>query len=149
MIVDELGHMTLAITRISKPSSAFGDGIPSHFTLQRGGFLFKDIVKKFFRGVWSVDFLGCFQQVERELMAVGLKKIVAPARQSIDHLGTTHFLRTTPGIEIAITLESQTMLLDAHVAHLHFVHQLVDGHSPRAFERINYFKSLSAANFRE
>jgi hypothetical protein len=82
-------------------------------------------------------------------MAVGLKKIVTPTRQPIDHLWATHFLRTAPGIQIAITLESKTMLFDAHVAHLHFLHQLVDGHSPRAFERVNYFKSLSTANFRE
>jgi hypothetical protein len=41
------------------------------------------------------------------------------------------------------------MLFDAHVAHLHFLDQLVDGHSSGAFEGVDYFKSLSAANFRE
>jgi hypothetical protein len=38
------------------------------------------------------------------------------------------------------------MLFDAHVAHLHFFHELVDRHSPTAFERIDNFQPLSSAD---
>ena len=82
-------------------------------------------------------------------MTIGLKKIMAAPRQPIDHLRATHLLRATPRIQIAVALESETMLLDAHVAHLHFLHQLVDGHSPGALEGVNNFKSLGTTNFRD
>jgi hypothetical protein len=39
------------------------------------------------------------------------------------------------------------MLLDAHVAHLHFVNELVDGHSSAALERVNNLEPLGTANF--
>ena len=44
-------------------------------------------------------------------------------------------------------MESEAMLLDAHIAHLHFSDELVDGHSARPLERIENFEPLGAANF--
>ena len=41
------------------------------------------------------------------------------------------------------------MLLNAHVAHLHFVNQLVDRHSFSAFERVKNFQPLGAADLCE
>jgi hypothetical protein len=82
-------------------------------------------------------------------MALSLKKVMASACQPIDHLGATHLLWPTPRIQVTVSLEREAMLLDAHVAHLHFFHELVDGHSPGALERVNDFKPLSTANFRD
>ncbi len=80
-------------------------------------------------------------------MAIGLKKIMAAACKPINHLRAAHLLWTAPRIEIAIALKSEAMLLDAHIAHLHFFHELVDGHSSAALKRVNNFKPLGAANF--
>ncbi len=41
------------------------------------------------------------------------------------------------------------MLFNAHVAHLHFGNELVDGHSFSAFERVKNFQPLGAADLRE
>jgi len=71
------------------------------------------------------------------------------AGQPIDHFRSPHFLRASPGIEITIALERETMLLDAHVTHLHFRDELIDGETTRPFERIENFKSLGATNFGE
>src|SRR4051812_10182226 len=52
--------------------------------------------------------------------------------QPIDHLGPPHFLGSAPRIEIPVTFECKTVLLDAHVTHLHFSDELVDRQSFRA-----------------
>jgi hypothetical protein len=41
------------------------------------------------------------------------------------------------------------MLLDAHVAHLHFPDELVNGEALGTFKRIEYFQPLGAADFGE
>src|SRR5437867_13434127 len=148
VVVDELGHVAFAITEMSEPLRAFGHRISLCFGLERRGLLFEDVVEELFRCVWSVDFLGRFQQIQSELVTIGLKQIVAPTRQPIDHLRPAHSLRPTPCVEITVAVKSDAMLLDAHVAHAHSVHELVDRHSPGALERVNNLKSLSAANFR-
>src|SRR5213593_1320358 len=147
-VVDELGHVAFAITEMSEPLRAFSHRISLCFGLERRGLLFKDVVEELFRRIWSVDFFGRFQEVQSELVTVGLKQIVAPTRQPIDHLWPTHSLRPTPGVQITVAVKSDAMLLDAHVAHAHSVHELVDGHSPGALERVNNLKPLSTANFR-
>src|SRR6267142_6800121 len=149
VIVNELGHITFSIAQIGQPLGTFSHCVSLHFRLERSCSYFKNIVEKLLRSIWPVNFLSRFQQIERQLMAVGLKKIMAAPGQSIDHLRATHLLRATPSIQITVPLKGETMLLDAHVAHLHFLHQLVDGHSPGALERVNNFKSLSTANFRD
>jgi len=58
-------------------------------------------------------------------------------------------LRPTPGVEITIALERDAMLLDAHVAHAHFVDELIDGESASPLKRIQNFKTLCAADFGE
>ena len=147
--VDELGHVALPIADMCEPFGAFGQGVSLSPGFESRTLFFENIVKQLFRRVWSVDFLNRFQQVHRELVAVRLKKIMAPARKPVDHLWAAHLLRATPGIEITVALEGEAMLLDAHVAHLHFFHELVDGHSPGALERVNNVKPLSTANFRD
>src|SRR5439155_695203 len=81
------------------------------------GLLFENVVEELFRCVWSVDFLGRFQHVQSELVTIGLKQIVAPTRQPIDHLRPAHSLWATPCVEITVAVKSDAMLLDAHVAH--------------------------------
>ena len=81
-------------------------------------------------------------------MAVGMKKIVCAARKAIDHLWPAHFLRTPPGIEIPVAMQGNAMLFDPHVAHPHFVHELVDRHALGALEGVDNVKPLGAANFR-
>src|SRR6266481_3813749 len=148
LTVDELGHVAFAITEMSEPLRAFGDGVSLSLGVEGRGLLFKNAVEELFRSVWSVDFLGRFQEVKSELVTVGLKQIVASTRQPINHLRPPHSLRPTPGVQIAVAVKSDAMLLDAHVAHAHSFHELVDGHSPGTLERVNNLKSLSAANFR-
>jgi len=80
-------------------------------------------------------------------MAVGLEKIMAAAGKAVNHFRATHLLRAAPGIQITIALKSEAMLLDAHVAHLHSVNELVDGHSSAALERVNNLEPLGTANF--
>ncbi len=69
-----------------------------------------------------------------------------PAREAIDHFGTPHLLRASPGVEITVALQGQAMLLDAHVAHVHSLDELVHGQPARALERVENFKPLGAAN---
>jgi hypothetical protein len=142
-----LGHVAFAITGMSEPLRAVRHGVSLSLGLEGRGLLFENVVEELFRCVWSVDFLGRFQQVKSELVTVGLKQIVAPTRQPIDHLRPAHSLRPTPGVQIAVAVKSDAMLLDAHVTHAHSFHELVDRHSPGALERVNNLKSLSAANF--
>ena len=80
-------------------------------------------------------------------MTISLKKIMAAACKPVNHFWAAHLLWTAPGIQIAIALKSETMLLDAHVAHPHFFHELVDGHSSAALERVNNLEPLGTANF--
>jgi hypothetical protein len=81
------------------------------------------------------------------LITVSLKEIVTPARKPVDHLRAAHFLRSPPRIQITVTVQCDAMLLDAHVAHFHFVHELVNGQSSGSLERVNDFKPLGTANF--
>src|SRR4029077_1823486 len=127
LVTDELGHVTFTITEMSEPLCAFRHRVSLCLSLERRGLLFEKIVKEFLRRVWSVDFLGRFQKVQSELITIGLEKVMAPARKTIDHLRPAHFLRATPRVQIAVAVKSDAMLLDAHVAHVHFVHELVDG----------------------
>ena len=41
------------------------------------------------------------------------------------------------------------MLFDAHVAHAHFFHELVNRHAFGALEGVNNVEALRAANFRD
>ena len=82
-------------------------------------------------------------------MAIGLKKIMAAACKPVNHFRATHSLWPAPGIQVAIALKGEAMLLDAHVAHAHFVDELIDGESASPFERIQIFKTLCAADFGE
>src|SRR5262245_46815040 len=102
LAVDELGHVAFAVTEMSEPLRAFGDAVSLSLGVEGRGLLFENVVKEFFRCVWSVDFLGRFQQLQSELVTVGLKQIVAPTRQPIDHLRPAHSLRPTPGVQIAV-----------------------------------------------
>ena len=81
-------------------------------------------------------------------MAVGMKKIMRAARKTIDHLRSAHFLRAPPGIQIAVAMQRNAMLLDAHIAHAHSFHELVDRHALGALEGVDNVKPLGAANFR-
>src|SRR5437016_1010037 len=146
-VVDELRHVAFAITEMSEPLRAFGQRISLRFALERHGLLFENVVKELLWRVWSVNFLGRFQEIQSELVTIGLKQVVAPTRQPIDHLRPAHSLWATPDVQITIAVKSDAMLLDAHVAHVHSFHELVDRHSPGALERVNNLKSLSAANF--
>ena len=74
---------------------------------------------------------------------------MGPAREAIDHFRAAHFLRAPPGIEVTIALEREAMLLDAHVAHLHFGDELVDREAFGALERVEDFQPLGAADFGE
>src|SRR4029077_14841614 len=119
LIIAELGHVAFAITEMREPPRAFRHRVSLCLSLERCGLLFEKIVKELLRRVWSVDFLGRFQHVESELITIGLKKIMAPARKTIDHFRPSHFLRATPGVQIAVAVKRDAMLLDAHVAHAH------------------------------
>src|SRR5206468_13068785 len=112
VIVNELGHVTFSIAHIGQPLGALSNRISFHLRLEPSRSFFKNIVAKLFRSIWPVDFLRRFQQVERQLMAVGLKKIMAAPGQPIDHLRATHLLRATPSIQLTVPLKGETMLLD-------------------------------------
>src|ERR1041385_5894692 len=134
LVVDELGHVTFAVTNVREPLRALRYGVPLRLGFEPRSLLFENAVKKLLRRVWPVDFLGRFQQIQSELMTVGLEEIVASARKAIDHLRPAHFLRATPGVEVTVAVKGDAMLLNAHVAHVHSFHELVDGHSPGALE---------------
>ena len=80
-------------------------------------------------------------------MAIGMKEIVSATGKAIDHLRSSHFLRSPPRIQITVTMERDAMLLDTHVAHAHFFHELIDRHTLGALEGVNYVEPLGAANF--
>ena len=81
-------------------------------------------------------------------MAFGMKKIMRATRKAIDHLWSAHFLWPTPGIQVAVAMQRNAMLFDAHIAHAHFIHELVNRHALGALEGVNNIKPLGAANFR-
>ena len=120
---------------------------PLTFAFQAGGLPLEDIEKHLLRAVRAIDFLDRLQQLEGEIVAVAGEQIVGPAGQAIDHFRPAHFLRASPGIEITVALERKAMLLDAHVAHLHFPDELVDGKALGALERVKNFQPLGAADF--
>src|SRR5215469_5073855 len=149
LVVGELRHVAFPVTKMRKPLGAFRYRVPLCLGFERRSLLFENAVKKLLRRVWPVDFLGRFQEIQSKLMTVGLEKIVAPACKPVNHLRPPHFLRATPGVEVTVAVKGDAMLLNAHVAHVHPSHELVDGHSPGALEGVNNFKPLSAANFRD
>src|SRR6058998_3719908 len=97
-VIAELGHVAFPITDMREPLRAFRYHVSLRLGFERRGLLFENAVKELLRRVWSVDFLGRFQQVQSQLMTVGLKEIVASARESIDHLRPAHSLGATPGV---------------------------------------------------
>src|SRR5258705_11058061 len=121
--IGKLGHVALPIAEMGEPFGALRHCFPLRFGFEPRGLFFEDIVKKLLRRVWPVNFLDRFQQIERELMAIGLKKIMAAARKPVNHFRATHSLWPAPGIEVAIALKGEAMLLDATIAHAHFFHQ--------------------------
>src|SRR5438445_9792970 len=85
-IVGELSHVAFPVTKMREPLRAFRHRVSLRLGFDRRGLLLENAVKKLLRRVWAVDFLGRFQEVQSELVTVGLKKIVAPACKPIDHL---------------------------------------------------------------
>ena len=120
---------------------------PFTFGFEGDGFALENVEKKFLGTIRSVDLLDRLQQFESELITFLGKKIVSAARQPVNHFGPSHFLRAAPSVEIPIAFEGEAMLLNAHVAHLHFRHELVDGQTLRPLERVQNFEPLCAANF--
>ncbi len=94
-----------------------------------------------------MNFLDRFQQIESEGVAVCLEERVRAARQPVNHLGSSHLLRASPGIEVTVALKREAMLFDSHVAHLHSRDELIDGQTAGSFERVENFQALGAANF--
>ena len=130
-----------------KPLRAVSDGLSLGLRFQSGGLLFENVVKQFLRPVRSVNVLGRFQQVQCELVAVGLKKIVGATSKAIDHLGSPHSLRAAPGVQISVAMQSDAMLLDPHVAHPHFFDELINRQALGALEGVDNIEALRAANF--
>src|SRR5215831_17615195 len=97
LVVEELSHVAFAVADVCKPFGAFRDGLSFRLGFQSGGLLFENAVKQLLWRVGSVDGLGCFQYIQRELVAVGMEKIMRAACKAIDHLGSAHFLRAPPG----------------------------------------------------
>src|SRR5207247_11354162 len=89
-VVDELGHVSFAITEMSEPLRPFRHRISLRLGFECRALLFKNIVEQLFRRVWFIDFLGRFQVVEGDLVTIGLKKVVSPTRQPIDNLRPGH-----------------------------------------------------------
>src|ERR1044071_5853905 len=112
VIINELGHVALSIAHVGEPFRTFSDRVSFRPGLESSGFLFKNIIEKLLCSVRSVDFLRRFQEIESKLVTVSLKKIMAASCQPINHLRSAHLLRPTPGVQVAVALESQTMLLD-------------------------------------
>src|SRR5204862_7756496 len=76
----DLAHVAFRVAGMREPFRAFRYRVPLCLRPERRGFLFENTVAKLLWRVWSVDFLGRFQNVQSELIAIALKKIVAPAR---------------------------------------------------------------------
>ena len=148
-IVNELRHVPFAIAGVRKPLRAVSDSLSPSLRFQSGSLLFENVVKQFLRPVRAVNVLGCFQQVQCELVAVGLKKIVGATSKPIDHLGSSHSLWAAPSVQISIAMQSDAMLFNSHVAHPHFVDELVDRQALGALEGVDNIKALRAANFRD
>ena len=72
------------------------------------------------------DILDRIEQFQRETITIRLKKIMRAPGQTINHFRASHFLRTTPGIEITVALEGEAVLFDAHVTHPHAIDQFVN-----------------------
>src|ERR1700730_17315476 len=124
----KLRHVAFPIPHLGKPFRTLGNGFTFDFGFQRGRLSFKHVIEKLLRSVWTVNFFGGFQQLERQLIAITWIKVVTATSKPINHFGTAHFLRAPPGIEITIALQRQAMLFNAHVAHLPFLDELVYGH---------------------
>src|SRR5262245_44445980 len=104
LIVEELSHVPFTIADMCKPFRAFGEDVSFSFGFQRRGFLFESAVKQLLRSVRSVNRLRCFQYVQRELVAIGLKKIIRKERETINHFWFVHFLRYATGYQISVAI---------------------------------------------
>ena len=148
LIAEELRHVAFAVADMCQPFRAFRYSVSFRFSLESRGFLFENAVKQLLRRRRSGDRLGCLSQVERELMALGVEKIMRPAGKAIDHLRSAHFLRSPPGIQIPVAMQRNAMLFNTHVAHAHSFHELVDRHALGALQGVDNIKALGTANFR-
>src|ERR671919_2965317 len=91
--VGKLGHVALPITEMGEPFGAFRHCFPLGFGFECRSLFFEYVVKELLRRVGPVNFLDRFQQIERELMAIGLKKIMTAACKPVNHFRATHSLR--------------------------------------------------------
>src|SRR6266404_8220475 len=142
----ELRHVALAIANSHQRFGSFHDRRTFHLLFETGAFPLIQTVEQLLRRIRPMNFLNRLQKIDRKTVAIGLKKVMRPAGQTINHFRPSHLLRAPPGIEIAVSLESEAVLLDAHVAHLHFFDELVNGHAAAAFEGIQNFEPLSPAD---
>src|SRR6266576_375695 len=130
----ELRHVTLAIANSRRRFGAFRNSCTFHLVFETDAFPLVQTVEQLLRRIWAINFLNGLQKVDRKTVAIGLEKVMCPARQTINHFRPSHPLRSPPGVEITVSLESEAVLLDAHVAHLHFFDELVNGHAAAAVE---------------
>src|ERR1043166_6474964 len=100
LLAEELSHITFRIANMCKPFRAFRYGISFRLGFKRRGLLFEDTVKQLLGGVGAVNGLSGLQQVECKMVAIGMKKIMRDTRKPVDHLGSSHLLRSPPGIQI-------------------------------------------------
>ena len=149
LVAHDLRHESLFFALSRKPLRAFRYRIAFRFRLQRRRFPLEDMEENLFRAIGAMDFIDRFQQFEGEIITVAREQIVGSPRQAVDHFRPAHFLRASPGIEVAIALQGETMLFDAHVTHLHLPDELVNRKSLRALERVKNFQPLGAADFRQ
>src|SRR3977135_2023073 len=82
---DELRHITFTVANFSEPLGSFRDILAFHPPLQRRRFLLETWVEKLLPPFPPVNRVDRFKELESKLIAVGLKKIVRPLRQPIDH----------------------------------------------------------------
>src|SRR5438067_6377565 len=134
VLTSELRHVTLAVAKSRQGFGPFSDSGTFHLLFETGAFPLVQVVEQLLRRIWPMNILNRLEKIDCKTVAVGLEKVMRPAGQTINHLRPSHFLRTPPGIEIAVSLEGEAVLLDAHVAHLHFFDELVNGHAAAAFE---------------
>src|SRR6266480_4520370 len=107
--VNELRHVSFAVADTSQPLRALDGRVAFRLALERLRFSLKHVVEQLLRAVRAVNLADRLQQIERELVALALKQIVAALRKPINHLRSAHFLRPPPGIEVTIARERDAM----------------------------------------
>jgi hypothetical protein len=63
--------------------------------------------------------------------------------EAIDHLRAADALCAAPCVEVALGLEIDAVLLDAHVAHVELLGELADGEALGALELVNDLQPLA------